>query len=130
MREVSQKLFPTFSISSENKRKGVDYMTQHWLKKENPLVLQEKYKLYYKLLRKISPELASAANPLFAKEDWSWANTRAPSSSTLYVGRLPQHSLLSSAMSTPRIRTSEPWAVEAECVNLTAAPPGWPPNYS
>ena len=32
-------------------------------------------------------------------------------------------------MSTPRIRTSEPQAVEAECVNLTAVPLGWPLQY-
>ena len=29
-------------------------------------------------------------------------------------------------MSTPRIQTGEPRATEAECVNLTAAPPGQP----
>ena len=30
------------------------------------------------VLRKISPELTSAANPpLFAEEDWAWANIRA-----------------------------------------------------
>ncbi|MCY7168979.1 hypothetical protein MK528_11510, partial [Streptococcus gordonii] len=28
--------------------------------------------------------------------------------------------------SAPEIRTGEPWAAEAECVNLTAVPPGWP----
>ena len=31
-------------------------------------------------------------------------------------------------MSAPRIRTSEPQATEAEHANLTAVPPGWPPN--
>ena len=31
-------------------------------------------------------------------------------------------------MSAPGIRTSEPWAAEAECAHLTAVPPGWPLN--
>ena len=30
------------------------------------------------------------------------------------MGRLPQHGLLSGAVSTPGIRTGEPWAAEAE----------------
>ena len=42
------------------------------------------------------------------------------------MGRLPQHCLPSGAMSAPGIRTGEPWAVEVECVNLTAAPLGQP----
>ena len=37
------------------------------------------------------------------------------------MGRLPQNGLPSSAMSTPGIQTGEPRAIEAECVNLTAA---------
>ena len=32
------------------------------------------------------------------------------------------------AMFAPRIRTGEPQAAEAERANLTAAPPGQPPN--
>ena len=34
--------------------------------------------------------------------------------------------LMSSAMSAPEIQTGKPWAAEAECANLTAAPPGQP----
>ena len=42
----------------------------------------------------------------------------------LYVGRLPQHDLPSSAMSAPGIQTLKPRAAEVEHANLTAAPPG------
>ena len=38
----------------------------------------------------------------------------------------PQCSLTSSAKSESEIQTCEPWASEAECVNLTATPPGQP----
>ena len=31
-------------------------------------------------------------------------------------------------MSAPAIRTGKPRAAEAECANLTATPPGWPPD--
>ena len=44
------------------------------------------------------------------------------------MGRLPQHGLPSSAVSTPGIRTGEPWAAEAELVNLIAAPQGQTPD--
>ena len=44
------------------------------------------------------------------------------------MGRLPQHGLLTGAMSTPGSRTSEPRAAEVEHVNLTAVPPGLPLN--
>ena len=50
-----------------------------------------------------------------------------PSSSTLYVGCLPQHGLTSGAMSTPGIQTGGPRAVEVEREHLTAGPPGRPP---
>ena len=42
------------------------------------------------------------------------------------MGHLPQHGLPSGAMSTPGIRTCEPWAPEAERANSTAVPPGLP----
>ena len=42
------------------------------------------------------------------------------------MGRLPQHGVPSGATATPRIRTSEPQAAEAERAHLTAAPPGRP----
>lgn len=38
----------------------------------------------------------------------------------------PQCGLMSGAGCTPRIRTCEPGATEAELVNLTTAPPGGP----
>ena len=54
-------------------------------------------------LRTISPELTSPANPpLFAEEDWPWANICAPGT-----------------------WTSEPRATKAECANLTTVPLGW-----
>ena len=43
-----------------------------------------------------------------------------PSSSTSYVGRLPQHGLPSGALSAPGIQTGEPWAAKAEHAHLTA----------
>ena len=52
--------------------------------------------------------------------------TSCPSSSTFYVGRLPQHSLTSHAMSTPGIGTDEPQDAEAERANLTIVPPAQP----
>ena len=77
-------------------------------------------------LRKISPELTSAANPpLFAEEDWPWANIQ-PIFLYLNVERLPKRDLPSGAMSLPRIRTGEPQAAKAEGVHLTAVPPGQP----
>uniref|UniRef100_F6WKA8 TPD52 like 2 n=1 Tax=Equus caballus TaxID=9796 RepID=F6WKA8_HORSE len=51
------------------------------------------------------------------------------SSSTLYVGCLPQHGLPSSAMSAPWIRTGEPRATKAERAHLTAASLGQPLSY-
>ena len=77
-------------------------------------------------LRKISPELTSAANPpLFAEEDWPWADIHA---------RLPLLYMWDACYSmawqvvcrsTPRIWTGEPWAAKAEHVNF-AVPPGQP----
>ena len=63
-------------------------------------------RFFFFFLRKMSPELTSAANsPLFAEEHWPWAYIRAHASSTLYVGHLLQHGLPSSAMFAPGIRT-------------------------
>ena len=42
-------------------------------------------------MRKISPELTTASPPLFAEEDWPWANIHAHLPLVLYMGRLPQH---------------------------------------
>ena len=66
--------------------------------------------LSFFILRKISPELASATKPpLFAEEDWPWANICAHLP-LLYMWDtcLPQHGLPSGAMSAPGIWTSEP----------------------
>ena len=41
---------------------------------------------------------------------------------------LPQHGLMSGARSMAGIQTHEPWAGEAERVNLTTTPLGWPPK--
>ena len=60
-------------------------------------------------LRKISPELTSK-----------------PTSSTLYVGHLPQRGLISGARSAPGIRTCEPQAAEVERGDFTATPLGQP----
>ena len=43
--------------------------------------------------------------------------------------RLPQDGMPSGAMSASGIQNDEPWATEAECVHLTAAPPGQPLNF-
>ena len=79
------------------------------------------------LLRKISPELTSAANlPLFTEEDWPWANIHAHLP-LLYIWDA-YHSMAcqAGAMSAPRIWTSETRAAEVQRVHLTAAPPGRP----
>ena len=78
-------------------------------------------------LRKISPELTSAANPpFFAEEDWPWANIRAHLP-PLYMWDT-YHSMACQviAMSAPGIRTGEPRAAEAGCLHLTTVPPGQP----
>ena len=62
------------------------------------------------LLRKAGPELTSV--PIFLY--------------FLYVGCLPQHGLMSSAMSAPGIQTGGPRAAKAERVNLTTVPLGQP----
>ena len=46
------------------------------------------------------------------------------------MGRLPQHGLISGAMSAPGIRTGEPGAAEVERVNLTTVPLGRPRKES
>ena len=83
--------------------------------------------LSFFVLRKISPELTSATNPLlFAEEDWPWANICVYLPLLLYVGHLPQHSLIRCAMSAPGIRIGKPRATEVEHENLTTAPQGQP----
>ena len=85
---------------------------------------KEKF-VYLFILRKISPELISAANPpVFAEEDWPWANVHAHLP-LLYMWDAC-HSMAWQAVhrSADRIQTGKPLAAEAECVSLTAAPPG------
>ena len=78
-------------------------------------------------LRKISSELTSATNPpLFAEEDWPWANIHSHLP-LLYMWDA-YHSMAWQAgdMSAPGIQTGEPRAAKAERVPLTTAPLGWP----
>ena len=81
-------------------------------------------------LRKISPELTTATNPLFAEEDWPWANIRAHIP-LLYMWDAC-HSMAWQAVHRfmPGIQTSKRQAAKAECVNLIAAPLGWPLRLS
>ena len=77
-------------------------------------------------MRKISPELTSAANPLYAEEDWPWANICAHLP-LLYMWDAC-HSMAWQAVSRsiPGIQTGEPRAAEAMHANLIAVPLGWP----
>ena len=82
-------------------------------------------------LRKISPELTSAANPpLFAEEDWPWANIHTHLL-LLYMWDAC-HSMAWQVVckSTPRIWIGKPQAAEVECAHLTAEPLGWPLTIS
>ena len=78
-------------------------------------------------LRKISPELTSAANPpLFAEEDWPRAKIRA------HLPLLSMwdtcHSIAHLAVPCPHLGSElcKPCAAEGEPANLTTAPRGWP----
>ena len=78
-------------------------------------------------LRKISPELTSTANPpLFAEEDWPWANIR--THLHLFYMWDSCHSMAWQEVhrSMPRIWTSEPRTTEVEFGNPAAMPPGQP----
>ena len=81
-------------------------------------------------LRKISPELTSAANPpFFAEEDWPWGNIHAHLP-LLYMWDA-YHSMACQAVPC-LLLGSEPGelrATEAERAHLTAAPPGWPLRF-
>ena len=79
-------------------------------------------------LRKISPELTAANPPLFAEEDWPWANI-VPIFLYFICGCPPEHGVPSSAVSAPGMRTCEPQAAEVEHSHLAAAPPGRPLNF-
>ena len=74
--------------------------------------------LFFFVLRKISPELIAANPPLFAEEDWPWANicTHLP---LLYMWDAC-HTMAWQVVcrSAPRTRTSKPWAAEVEHANL------------
>ena len=81
-------------------------------------------------LRKISPELTTADPPLFAEEDWPWANIHPHLPLPLYVGRLPQHGF---CQAVPCLHPGSNWQTpgrwEAECANLTTGPPGRPMKF-
>ena len=86
---------------------------------------------FFFFLRKISPELTSAANPpLFTEEDLPWANIRAHLPPLYMWHAYHSMALPSGAMSAPGIQTGEPQAAEAERAHLTAAPPGRPQEGS
>ena len=79
--------------------------------------------------RKISPQLTTASPPLFAEEAWLWANVHAHL--PLVYTWDTYHSM---AAKQCHVRTRDPnqWTLgrrEAECANLTAAPPGRPPDW-
>ena len=77
-------------------------------------------------LRKISPELRSATDlPLFAEEDWPWANIHAHLP-LLYVWDTC-HSMACQAVcsSALGIRISKSQPAKAEGANSTAVPSGW-----
>ena len=72
-------------------------------------------------LRKIRPDLTSATNPpLFAEEDWPWANICAHL--PLFYTWDACHSVAWQAVhrSVPGIQTGESQVAAAECVYLTA----------
>ena len=77
-------------------------------------------------LRKISPEVTSATNPLlFAEEDWPGANI-VPIVLYFISGTPTTAWLASGAMSAPGIHTGKPLATEAERAHSTTAPLGRP----
>ena len=102
----------------------------HWLEENRQSLPMSPITFTLFFLRKISPELTSAANPLFAEKDWPWANICA-CLPLFYEGSLPQHGLISGARSTLGIRTWEPQAAdEEECEDLTMRPLGQPQFHS
>ena len=97
---------------------------------ENCIPCLKNILLYYLFiyLRKISPELTSAAKPpLFPEEDWPWANIRA--CFFYFIYGMPATVWPAKQCLGPH-PGSEPWAAEVECVNLTTVPPGWPLSYT
>ena len=82
-------------------------------------------------LRKISPELTCTANPpLFAEEDWPWANIRAHLP-LLYMWDA-YRSMACQAVPCPHqgSEPANPGLPEVERVHLTTVPLGWPPTFS
>ena len=83
--------------------------------------------LFCVCVRKISPELTSAANPLlFAEEDGSWANICAHLPLLYMWDACHNMTWQTVCKSAPGIWTSDPRATKAEHANLTAAPLGQP----
>ena len=75
----------------------------------------------------ISPELTTANPPLYAEEDWPWANIHARLS-LLYMWDA-YHSMASAKWCHVHTRDQNQWALrhrELEHVHLTAGPPGQP----
>ena len=85
--------------------------------------------LIFYFLRKISPELTTTSPPLFAEEDWPWANTHAHLP-LLYTWDT-YHCMACQMVPCPH-PGSEPAnhvPQEAKGANWTAAPPGWPHDW-
>ena len=86
--------------------------------------------LFLFLKKKINPELTSATNPpLFAEEDWPWANTCAHLPMLYMWDACHSMTWQAKHRSTPRIRTGEPWATKEKRVSLTPVPRGWPLDF-
>ena len=78
-------------------------------------------------LRKISPELISPTNPpLFAEEDWPWADIRAHLPLAYMWEAWHSMAWWMVHRSVPGIPTGKPQATEGKHVNLTTTPLGWP----
>ena len=86
-------------------------------------------KLFF-FLRKINPEVTSTANPpLFAEEDWPWANIHAHLP-LLYIWDA-YHSMACQAVcrSAPRSGTGEPWGPRGRTCELNCCATGLAPIF-
>ena len=79
---------------------------------------------FFFFLRKISPELTATNPPLFAEEDWPWANIHAHLPLLFMCGMPTTAWRAKQCYVRTGIGTGEPQDAEVEHVNLTTAPPG------
>ena len=100
------------------------------LEKREKLNVTHTNLLLFLSFQKISPELTSAANPpLFAEEDWPWANIHAHLP-LLYTWDT-RHSMAFAKqchVHTRDLNRQTPGHQKAKRANLTAAPPDQPQN--